>query len=424
MRRTELLALLLLAVTTATAAGLQAKTAGTHRKAAAGARAGSPSAVSRNNSTTRLKTRSKGGSKAASRMSVRGPGKAKSGSQWKKARRGASGSGAAGSKVSRVRYTRYSPTARAAVPEASSSYSAGYRTSSEAGLAAASRQTEGDGTTPALTGRYAPQVADSALQADAPETFRTPAVTETTETETPETPPIDQVARLRMSGTGRVTTLRGSLASLERQNMRVEADGLERILDEGDLGSRIEHKLLVPLPASAALAVNPNLSETHRYCRPWTARFLADLARAHSATFHKPLQVNSAVRTVEYQRRLMYTNGNAADAEGDIVSPHLTGSTVDIGKQGLSRREIAWMRSQLLGLQQAGRIDVEEEFAQACFHITVYKSYSAAPAEHNATRPGMNNADTRRKAAQPANPKPASQLPADLAVGVFPAQGR
>jgi len=306
---------------------------------------------------------------------------------------------------------------------------AGYRTSGDgagyqAGLAAASRQTEGDGTTPALTGRYAPQVADSALQADAPETFRTPAVTETTETETPETPPIDQVARLRMNGTGRVTTLRGSLASLERQNVRVEADGLERILDEGDLVSRIKHKLLVPLPASAALAVNPNLSETHRYCRPWTARFLADLARAHSATFHKPLQVNSAVRTVEYQRRLMYTNGNAADAEGDIVSPHLTGSTVDIGKQGLSRREIAWMRSQLLGLQQAGRIDVEEEFAQACFHITVYKSYSAAPAEHNATRPGMNNADTRRKAAQPANPKPASQLPADLAVGVFPAQGR
>jgi len=79
----------------------------------------------------------------------------------------------------------------------------------------------------------------------------------------------------------RVTTLRGSLASLERQNERIEADGLERILDEEDLESRIEHKLLVPLPASAALAVNPNLSETHRYCRPWTARFLADLARAH-----------------------------------------------------------------------------------------------------------------------------------------------
>jgi hypothetical protein len=262
------------------------------------------------------------------------------------------------------------------------------------------------------------------LQADDPKTFRTPASNETTETETQEAPPIDEVARLRMSGTGRVTTLRGSLASLERQNERIEADGLERILDEEDLESRIEHKLLVPLPASAALAVNPNLSETHRYCRPWTARFLADLARAHSAAFHKPLEVNSAVRTVEYQKRLMNTNGNAADAEGDVVSPHLTGATVDIGKQGLSRKEITWLRSQLLGLQQAGRIDVEEEFAQACFHITVYKSYGAPAPQHKSAQPPTDDAGTRRKAAQPEKRKPASQLPADLAAGVFPAQGR
>jgi hypothetical protein len=28
-------------------------------------------------------------------------------------------------------------------------------------------------------------------------------------------------------------------------------------------------------------------------------------------------------------------------------------------------------------LQAAGKIDVEEEFQQSCFHITVYKSYAA-----------------------------------------------
>jgi hypothetical protein len=33
------------------------------------------------------------------------------------------------------------------------------------------------------------------------------------------------------------------------------------------------------------------------------------------------------------------------------------------------------MRSWLLPVQKAGKIDVEEEFQQACFHITVYKSY-------------------------------------------------
>jgi len=182
--------------------------------------------------------------------------------------------------------------------------------------------------------------------------------------------------------------LRGSLESLERQNARLEADELERIEDEDDLAARIANKLLVPLPASSALTVNADLPENHRYCRPWTARFLADLARAHEAAFHRPLEVSSAVRTVEYQKRLMGSNGNAAAAEGDIVSPHLTGATVDIAKSGLNRQEIAWMRRRLAGLQTAGEIDVEEEFQQACFHITVYKDYAPArPAAHTKAGP-------------------------------------
>jgi hypothetical protein len=95
--------------------------------------------------------------------------------------------------------------------------------------------------------------------------------------------------------------------------------------------------------------------------------------------------VSSAVRTVEYQMRLMRTNGNAADAEGDIVSPHLTGSTIDIAKSGLSRRELQWMRRELLAYQNAGIIDVEEEFHQRCFHITVYKNHSSGSPSHRST---------------------------------------
>jgi hypothetical protein len=173
--------------------------------------------------------------------------------------------------------------------------------------------------------------------------------------------------------------LKGSFESLARQNERAEMDGLERILDEDDLTSRIEQKLLVPVPASSGLVVNANLSESHRYCRPWTADFLSDLAAAHAARFHKPLEVSSAVRTVEYQQQLMRVNGNAAAAEGDIVSPHLTGGTVDVVKQGMSRQELGWMRNWLLAQQLVGTIDVEEEFRQPCFHITVYKNYASPP---------------------------------------------
>jgi hypothetical protein len=124
--------------------------------------------------------------------------------------------------------------------------------------------------------------------------------------------------------------------------------------------------------------VNPALPDDRRYCRPWTAAFLSDLSRAYEARFHRPFVVSSAVRTVEYQKRLMRINHNAADAEGDIVSPHLTGATIDIAKSGLSRREMQWMRDHLSAYQTAGVIDVEEEFRQRCFHITVYKNYAPA----------------------------------------------
>jgi len=169
--------------------------------------------------------------------------------------------------------------------------------------------------------------------------------------------------------------LRGSMESLVRQNQRTEADGLERIQDDDDLIDRIIRGMLVPVPASAGLTVNGNLPVNRRYCRPWTATFLSDLAHAHAAQFHSPLDVSSAVRTVAYQKQLMKTNGNATAAEGDVASPHLTGATIDIAKQGMSLREIAWMRTWLLALENAGKIDVEEEFQQSCFHITVYKSY-------------------------------------------------
>jgi hypothetical protein len=134
-------------------------------------------------------------------------------------------------------------------------------------------------------------------------------------------------------------------------------------------------KLLVALPTSSFLEVDERLPENRRYCRPWTAQFLATMARAHYAQFHTALQVNSAVRTVEFQQHLLHINGNAAPAGGDTASPHLTGQAIDIAKHGLSLTEIAWMRGYLLPLVQEGKVDVEEEFQQSCFHISVYKRY-------------------------------------------------
>jgi hypothetical protein len=169
--------------------------------------------------------------------------------------------------------------------------------------------------------------------------------------------------------------LKGSHEILVHQNEIADRDGLARVQNDDDLLDMRSKKMLVGIAENDGLQVDDRLPENRRYCRPWTAQFLATLARAHYAHFHTPLQVNSAVRTVEFQQHLVHINGNAAPAEGDTASPHLTGQAVDIAKHGLSLTEIAWLRGYLLPLVQEGKIDVEEEFQQSCFHISVYKKY-------------------------------------------------
>jgi hypothetical protein len=169
--------------------------------------------------------------------------------------------------------------------------------------------------------------------------------------------------------------MKGSWDILVHQNTMADSEGLDRIQDDVDLNHMRALHLLVPLQSSARLLVNEELPQDRRYARPWTARFAVDTARAFYARFHQPLRLNSAVRTVEYQLRLQRVNGNAAAVDGDGASPHLTGQALDFGKRGMSIAQIAWMRAYLAPLMQAGKLDVEEEFQQACFHISVYRSY-------------------------------------------------
>ena len=171
--------------------------------------------------------------------------------------------------------------------------------------------------------------------------------------------------------------MRGTREILVHQNLIADEEGLTRIQDEADLRRMRTVRALVDFPVSASLRVNPELASDHRCARPWTVRFASDISRAYYARFHEPLQVNSAVRTVSYQLRLRRVNGNAAGTEGDVASPHLTGEAMDFGKHGMSTAEIAWMRLYLRPLMQDGKLDVEEEFQQACFHISVYRAYAS-----------------------------------------------
>ncbi len=180
--------------------------------------------------------------------------------------------------------------------------------------------------------------------------------------------------------------LKGTHEILVHQNLMADDEGLERIEDDDDLRRLRAAHLLVDFPESASLHLNPELAANRRCGRVWSVRFATTIARDFYARFHEPLQVNSAVRTVAYQVRLQRTNGNAAGIDGDTASPHLTGQAMDIGKRGMSVAQIAWMRAYLLPLMQAGKIDVEEEFQQACFHISVYRTYLPAPAKRRVPR--------------------------------------
>jgi hypothetical protein len=216
--------------------------------------------------------------------------------------------------------------------------------------------------------------------------------------------------------------LRGTYESLVRQNVKTEADGLERIEDDNDLNDRIARQMLVPVPASSMLTVNESLPLNRRYCRPWTAVFLSDLARVHAAQFHHPIYVSSAVRTVAFQKQLIQINGNAASAEGDVASPHLTGATIDIAKQGMSLKELDWMRAWLLPLQRDEKIDVEEEFRQSCFHITVYKEYAPDAAEPKVGSPAEAEQAHSAKPIAPA-PEQIASTPQARDKQALPAQG-
>src|SRR5579872_3637716 len=101
---------------------------------------------------------------------------------------------------------------------------------------------------------------------------------------------------LRYYGPPVAPELRGSRDSLIKQNSEIDRAGLERIEDDQQLMELEDSGALVPLVSSKSLLVSPELQESRRFCRPWTAQFASDIGREFYSTFHRPLEVTSAVR--------------------------------------------------------------------------------------------------------------------------------
>ena len=170
--------------------------------------------------------------------------------------------------------------------------------------------------------------------------------------------------------------LKGSYDSMLRQNEEIDRLQLPRIVDDAQLEELVRTQELVAISESQSLHVSPAVKPDKRYCRPWTNQFLEDMGEAYYKEFSVPLQVNSAVRTMEQQHKLRRHNRNAAPEDGDISSSHLAGITVDLAKRGLTRAQHKWVEDYLKNLRDLGLVEVAEERRQACFHVMVSDRYT------------------------------------------------
>lgn len=167
----------------------------------------------------------------------------------------------------------------------------------------------------------------------------------------------------------------GTSDSLISQNEAIDAMGLPRIRDDKQLRSLIGEEALVPVTLNQYVAVSPKLEMKRRYVNPLVNEFLQELGAEYYAQFGKPIQVNSAVRTIKTQLSLIRWNRNAAPIHGEKASAHLAGVAVDLQRRGLTTEQIRFLQQKLLPFARADMIIVEEEIKEPCFHIVVTGNY-------------------------------------------------
>jgi uncharacterized protein YcbK (DUF882 family) len=170
--------------------------------------------------------------------------------------------------------------------------------------------------------------------------------------------------------------LRGSRDSMTRQNEEIDRLQLPRIADQQQLAELERTGELVPIQETSALRWSSAIQGDKRYVRPWTNQFVVDMSNAFYKEFHAPLQVNSAVRTMEQQQKLRRHNRNAAPETGEIASSHMAGITVDLARRTLTPAQHQWVEDYLKNMRDQGLVEAAEERSTWCFHVMVSDRYT------------------------------------------------
>lgn len=203
--------------------------------------------------------------------------------------------------------------------------------------------------------------------------------------------------------------LKGSHESLLRQNAEIDRLELPRIQNDDELNQLIDQGALVQISEQPGLHIAGNLKPNRRYSKAWTRDFVEDLGQAYYDEFGIPIQLTSAVRTVDQQKKLRRRNRNAAPIEGDTASSHLAGLTVDIGKRGLTKKQHQWVENYFAKLRELGLIEVAEERRQACFHVMVSEHYSDWRGQLYGTTESATAVGADQSASGPADDSPSQK---------------
>lgn len=152
-------------------------------------------------------------------------------------------------------------------------------------------------------------------------------------------------------------SLRGSRASLSRQNEAARRHDFSYLTTSDDVDRFVRLGLLVPVRESDDLTVD---EASFRYARPEVRSFLVRLARNYREACGGQLVVTSLTRP---ERRQPW---NASDR-----SVHPTGMATDIRRTNDMRCR-GWLEATLLHLEDAGVVEATRERRPPHYHVAVF----------------------------------------------------
>lgn len=165
-----------------------------------------------------------------------------------------------------------------------------------------------------------------------------------------------------VSGSEVKVTLKGSRASMLRQNEIARELDFSFLRTTRDVNDFADEGRLVPVPGGE----NYRVLADWPYARPVVRDFIEILAADYRAGCGEPLVVTSLTRPVRSQPR------NASP-----LSVHPAGMAVDLRVS--SRTDcVAWLQDELLSLESRGLLDATREYRPPHFHVAVFPEPFAA----------------------------------------------